>query len=102
MDTSNKLSFDENTENVVTIINKDDDKVLSKPDSIHSLLYIKSNCFSFKTVSIKKWSLLETLVIENQSCSTTGSFEICDCPKLKSIKIGNESLRYASCFIFSI
>ena len=88
--------------NTITIFNKSDHFILSKPDSIHSSLIFRDNSDSFIRVSINNWTMLETLVIGNRCCSSTKSFEIRDCPQLKSIKVGNHSFTNSSCYIFSI
>ena len=90
-------------ENSITIHDKTDQSSLSKPDSIHSTLVFSDHCYSLKIVSIKSWTLLERLVIGDHCCSKTKSFEICHCPKLKSIKVGKFSFSNSlSCFIFGI
>ena len=89
-------------ENSIIIHDKTDQSSLSKPDSIHSILVFSDDCFSFDKVSIKSWKLLERLVIGDRCCSKTKSFEICHCPKLKSIKVGKQSFSKSSCYIFGI
>ena len=91
-----------NEENSITIHDETDQSSLSKPDSIHSTLVFSDDCFSFDKVSIKSWILLERLVIGDHCCSKTHSFEICHCPKLKSIKVGKQSFSKSSCYIFGI
>ena len=83
-------------------INKSDHSILLKPDSIHSSLIFRDDCDSVYRVSINNWTMLETLVIGNRCCSKTGSFEIRNCPQLKSIKVGNHSFTNSSCYMFSI
>ena len=86
----------------ITIFNKSDNSVLSKPDSTHSSLIFRDDCESFIKVSINNWTMLETLVIGDRCCSKTKSFEIRDCPQLKSIKVGQYSFKDSSCYIFGI
>ena len=89
-------------ENSITIHDKTDQSSLSKPDSIHSTLVFSDDCYSFDKVAINSWTLLERLVIGDRCCSKTQSFEICHCPKLKSIKVGKQSFPKSSCYIFGI
>ena len=90
-------------ENSIIIHDETDNSSLSKPDSNHSTLVFSDDCFSFDKVSINSWTLLERLVIGDHCCSKTQSFEICHCPKLKSIKVGKFSFSNSlSCFIFGI
>ena len=89
-------------ENSIIIHDKTDNSSLSKSDSIHSTLVFSDDCYSFDKVSIKSWTLLERLVIGDHCCSETQSFEICHCPKLKSIKVGKHSFSKSSCYIFGI
>ena len=89
-------------EKTITIFNKSDYSILSKPDSTHLSLIFRDDCDSFFNVSINKWKMLETLVIGNRCCPKTKSFEIRDCPQLKSIKVGNQSFKESSCYIFGI
>ena len=89
-------------ENSITIHDKTDNSSLSKSDSIHSTLVFSDDCYSFEKVSINSWILLERLVIGDRCCSKTQSFEICHCPKLKSIKVGKQSFYKSSCYIFGI
>ena len=89
-------------EKAITIFSQSDYSILSKPDSTHSSLIFRDDCDSFFNVSINKWTMLETLVIGNQCCPKNKSFEIRDCPQLKSIKVGNQSFKESSCYIFSI
>ena len=91
-----------NEENSITIHDKTDQSSLSKSDSIHSILVFSDDCFSIDKVSINSWTLLERLVICDRCCSKTKSFEICHCPKLKSIKVGKHSFPKSSCYIFGI
>ena len=92
-----------NEENAITIHDKTDNSSLSKPDSIHSILVFSDHCFSFDKVAINSWTWLERLVIGDRCCSKTHSFEICRCPKLKSIKVGKQAFSNSlSCFIFGI
>lgn len=91
-----------NEENAIIIHDKTDNSSLSKSDSIHSTLVFSDDCYSLKIVSIKSWTLLERLVIGDRCCSKTKSFEICHCPKLKSIKVGKQSFSKSSCYIFGI
>ena len=89
-------------EKTVTIFNKSDYSILSKPDSTHSSLIFRDDCDSIIKVSINNWTMLETLVIGDRCCSKTKSFEIRNCPQLKSIKVGNQSFKESSCYIFGI
>ena len=89
-------------EKTITIFNKSDHSILSKPDSTHSSLIFRDDCDSFFNVSINNWTMLETLVIGNRCCSSTKSFEIRDCPQLKSIKVGQYSFKDSSCTIKGI
>ena len=89
-------------EKAITIFNKSDYSILSKPDSTHSSLIFRDDCDSFFNVSINNWTMLETLVIGNRCCSSTKSFEIRDCPQLKSIKVGQYSFKDSSCTIKGI
>ena len=90
-------------EKAITIFNKSDHSILSKPDSTHSSLIIKDDCYSFDKVSIRDWTMLETLVIGNRCCPKTKSFEIRNCSQLKSIKVGQYSFKDSSfCIIDSI
>ena len=89
-------------EKTITIFNKSDHSILSKPDSTHSSLIFRDDCDSFIKVSINNWTILETLVIGNRCCPKTGSFEIRNCPQLKSIKVGKDSFKESSCYIFGI
>ena len=89
-------------EKTITIFNKSDYSILSKPDFTHSSLIFRDDCDSFFNVSINKWTILETLVIGNRCCPKTKSFEIRNCPQLKSIKVGNQSFKDSSCYIFGI
>ena len=86
----------------ITIFSQSDISVLSKPDSTHSSLIFIDDCDSIYRVSIISWTMLETLVIGNRCCSSTKSFEIRNCPQLKSIKVGNQSFKESSCYIFGI
>ena len=86
----------------ITIFSQSDHSILSKPDSTHSSLIFRDDCDSFFNVSINKWTMLETLVIGNRCCPKTKSFEIRNCPQLKSIKVGNQSFKDSSCYIFGI
>ena len=86
----------------VTIFSQSDISVLLKPDSTHSSLIFRDDCDSFIKVSINNWTMLETLVIGNRCCPKTKSFEIRNCPQLKSIKVGNQSFKDSSCYIFGI
>ena len=89
-------------ENTITVFNKSDHSILLKPDSIHSSLIFRDDCDSVYRVSISVWTMLETLVIGNRCCSSTKSFEIRNCPQLKSIKVGNHSFKDSSCKIEGI
>ena len=89
-------------EKTITIFNKSDNSVLSNPDSTHSSLIFRDDCESFDKVNIRDWTMLETLVIGNWCCSKTKSFEIRNCPQLKSIKVGKQSFKDSSCYIFGI
>ena len=89
-------------EKAITIFNKSDHSILSKSDSTHSSLIFRDDCDSFFNVSINNWTMLETLVIGDRCCPKTKSFEIRDCPQLKSIKVGNQSFKESSCYIFGI
>ena len=87
----------------ITIFNKSDHSILSKPDSTHSSLIFRDDCPITDNVSINNWTMLETLVIGNRCCSSTKSFEIRDCPQLKSIRVGQYSFKESStCYIFGI
>ena len=86
----------------ITIFNQSDHSVLSKPDSTHSSLIFRDDCPITDNVSINNWTMLETLVIGNRCCPKTGSFEIRNCPQLKSIKVGKDSFKESSCYIFGI
>ena len=87
----------------ITVFSQSDNSVLLKPDSIHLSLIFSDDCPITDNVSINNWTMLETLVIGNRCCSSTKSFEIRDCPQLKSIKMGNQSFKYSStCYIFGI
>ena len=87
----------------ITIFNKSDHSILLKPDSTHSSLIFIDDCDSIYRVSIISWTMLETLVIGNRCCSSTKSFEIRNCPQLKSFKVGNHSFKDSSfCIIDSI
>ena len=100
MDQSNPHT--QSDEKTITIFNKSDHSILSKPDSTHLSLIFRDDCDSFIKVSINNWTMLETLVIGNLCCSKTKSFEIRNCPQLKSIKVGNQSFKDSSCYIFGI
>ena len=90
-------------EKAITIFSQSDHSILSKPDSTHSSLIFRDDCDSFFNVSINNWTMLETLVIGNRCCPKNKSFEIRDCPQLKSIKVGNQSFKDSSfCIIDSI
>ena len=89
-------------EKTITIFSQSDHSILLKPDSTHSSLIFRDDCDSFFNVSINKWTMLETLVIGNRCCPKTKSFEIRNCPQLKSIKVGNQSFKESSCYIFGI
>ena len=90
-------------EKTITIFNQSDHSILSKPDSTHSSLIFRDDCDSFFNVSINKWTMLETLVIGDRCCPKNKSFEIRDCPQLKSIKVGQYSFKDSStCYIFGI
>ena len=80
----------------ITIFNKSESSVLSNPDSTHSSLIFIDDCDSIYRVSIISWTMLETLVIGNRCCSSTKSFEIRDCPQLKSIRVGQYSFKDSS------
>ena len=86
----------------ITIFNKSDHSILSKPDSTHSSLIFRDDCDLLYRVSINNWTMLETLVIGNRCCPKTKSFEIRDCPQLKSIRVGQYSFKDSSCYIFGI
>ena len=87
----------------ITIFSQSDISVLLKPDSTHSSLIFSDDCPITDNVSINNWTMLETLVIGNQCCPKTGSFEIRDCPQLKSIRVGQYSFKESStCYIFGI
>ena len=87
----------------ITIFSQSDISVLLKPDSTHSSLIFRDDCPITDNVSINNWTMLETLVIGNRCCSSTKSFEIRDCPQLKSIKVGQYSFKESStCYIFGI
>ena len=89
-------------EKAITIFNKSDHSILSKPDSTHSSLIFRDDCDLLYKVSINNWTMLETLVIGNRCCPKTGSFEIRNCPQLKSIKVGQYSFKDSSCTIKGI
>ena len=100
MDQSNPHTQSEGK--TITIFNKSDHSILSNPDSTHLTLIFRDDCDSFIKVSINNWTMLETLVIGNRCCSKTKSFEIRNCPQLKSIKVGQYSFKDSSCYIFGI
>lgn len=81
-------SHAKNTTNGVILKKNDDCHILSLPDSIHPFLTILNDNKLTKVVCIKEWSMLEALIINDNCGNPSESLIICDCPKLKSIKIG--------------
>ena len=84
-------------ENHSLIINGKNEKEYSSiEDSLPCRAFIiKTKCGKFKSLTISKWDLLECIIIGEKCCASCTMFYIADCPKLKSIIIGQSSFSSA-------
>ena len=79
------------------IINGENEKNYSSIDNsipYHAFM-IETKCGKFKSLTISKWDLLECIIIGDKCCASCTMFYIADCPKLKSIIIGQSSFSSA-------